>query len=235
MITPEIAGTLIAAAFTLMVYSFFYKENKAYRFAEHVFIGLAVAHGAVISSKYVWDAALTPLITKGEMYWILPILVGLLFTFFFSKKYFWVYRIPMSIVVGTGVGLAMAGLIRSQFIDQIVATIAPLNPKADFSSSGSYPVNALLIAIGTLGTLFFFIFTREQKGPLLYASHIGRWTMMIAFGAAFGFTVMARMSLLIGRMQFLLDPSGVAWYMIPVAILVVAAAAFMDRAKGSKP
>jgi len=235
MITPEIAGTLIAAAFTLMVYSFFYRENKAYRFAEHVFIGLAVAHGAVISSKYVWDAALTPLITKGEMYWILPIIVGLLFTFFFSKKYFWVYRIPISIVVGTGVGLAMAGLVRSQFIDQIVQTIAPLDPKADFWSSGSHPVNALLIAIGTLGTLFFFIFTREQKGPLLYASHIGRWTMMIAFGAAFGFTVMARMSLLIGRMQFLIDPSGVAWYMIPVAILVVAAVAFMDRAKGSKP
>lgn len=235
MITPEIAGTLIAAAFTLMVYSFFYRENKAYRFAEHVFIGLAVAHGTVISSKYVWDVALSPLIMKGEAFWILPILVGLLFPFFFIKKYFWVYRIPISIVVGTGVGLGMAGLIRSQFIDQIVQTIAPVSPKADIWSSGSHPINALLVAIGTLGTLFFFVFTREQKGPLLYASHIGRWTMMIAFGAAFGFTVMARMSLLIGRMQFLLDPSGVAWYMIPVAILVVAAVAFMGRAKGSKP
>jgi hypothetical protein len=234
MITPEFVGPLIAAAFTLMVYSFFYRENKVYRFAEHVFIGLAVAHGTVISSKYVWDAALSPLITKGEAFWILPILVGLLFPFFFSKKYFWVYRIPISIVVGTGMGLAMAGLIRSQFIDQIIQTIAPLNLKADIWSSGSHPINALLIAIGTLGTLFFFIFTREQKGPLLYASQIGRWTMMIAFGAAFGFTVMARMSLLIGRMQFLLDPSGIAWYLIPVAIVVIAIVAYAERSKGAK-
>jgi len=234
MITPEIVGPLIAAAFTLMVYSFFYRENKAYRFAEHVFIGLAVAHGTVISSKYVWDVALSPLITKGEAFWILPILVGLLFPFFFSKKYFWVYRIPISIVVGTGVGIGMAGLIRSQFIDQIVQTIAPVSPKADIWSSGSHPINALLIAIGTLGTLLFFIFTREQKGLLLYASHIGRWTMMIAFGAAFGFTVMARMSLLIGRMQFLLDPSGIAWYLIPVAIVVLAVVAFAERSKGAK-
>jgi lipoprotein signal peptidase len=173
-------------------------------------------------------------VTKGQAFWILPIVVGLLFPFFFSKKYFWVYRIPMSIVVGTGVGIAISGTIRAQFIDQIVGTIAPVSSKADIWSSGSHPLNALLIALGTVGTLFFFIFTKEQKGPWLYASHIGRWVMMIAFGAAFGFTVMARMSLLIGRMQFLLDPSSVAWYVIPVAILVVAAVALMDRTKGSK-
>jgi len=234
MTIPEMLGTLMAAAFTLMVYSFFYKENKAYRFAEHVFIGLAVAHGAVISSKYMWDTALTPLLTKGETYWILPMLVGLLFFFFFSKKYFWVYRIPISTVVGTGVGLGMAGLMRSQFTDQIRQTIALTNPKAAWYA-GDYPINAVLIAIGVIGTLFFFIFTTEQKGPLRYASHIGRWTMMIAFGAAFGFTVMARMSLLIGRMQFLLDyPAGVAWYSIPVAILILAAVVLMERSKAAK-
>jgi len=233
MITPEIIGTLIAAAFTLMIYSFFYKENKAYRFAEHVFIGLAVAHGTVITSKYVWDTALSRVITKGDAFWILPILVGLLFPFFFSKKYFWIYRIPVSMVVGTGIGLGVAGLMRSQFIDQIVGTIALPNPKATWYS-GSYPVNAALIAIGVIGTLFFFIFTTEQKGPLLVASHIGRWTMMVAFGAAFGFTVMARMSLLIGRMQFLIDPKGVAWYLIPVAVLIIVVAAFLERAKGAK-
>ena len=234
MTIPEILGTLMAAAFTLMVYSFFYKENKAYRFAEHVFIGLAVAHGAVISSKYIWDTALTPLLTKGEAYWVLPMLVGLLFFFFFSKRHFWVYRIPISTVVGTGVGLGMAGLMRSQFTDQIRSTIALANPKATWYA-GDYIINTVLIAVGVIGTLFFFIFTTEQKGPLLYAAHVGRWTMMIAFGAAFGFTVMARMSLVIGRMQFLLDyPTGVAWYTMPVAILILAAAILMERSKGAK-
>ena len=223
----------MAATFTLMIYSFFYKENKAYRFAEHVFIGVAIAHGAVTQSKYVWDTALTPLITKGDAFWILPILVGLLFCFFFSKKYFWLYRIPVSTMVGTGIGLAMAGLMRSQFVDQIAQTIALPNPKAELIS-GSHPVNAVFIAVGVLGTLFFFLFTIEQKGALQHASQIGRWVMMVAFGAAFGFTVMARMSLLIGRMQFLLDPKGVAWCLIPVATLVIAAVALFERTKGTK-
>jgi len=233
MTIPEIIGTLIAATFTLMIYSFFYKENKAYRFAEHVFIGLAVAHGTVITSKYVWDTALSRVITKGDAFWILPILVGLLFPFFFSKKYFWLYRIPVSMVVGTGMGLGISGLMRSQFIDQIVGTIALPNPKATWYS-GSHPINAALIAICVIGTLFFFIFTTEQKGPLLIASHVGRWTMMVAFGAAFGFTVMARMSLLIGRVQFLIDPAGVAWYLIPVAVLIIVVAVFLERTKGAK-
>jgi len=233
MITPEVVGTLIAAALTVMVYSFLYKENKAYRLAEHVFIGVAIAHGVVNASKYVWDKALTPIITKGDAFWLLPVLIGLLFCFFLSKKYFWIYRIPVSMVVGMGTGLAISGLMRSQFTDQIVQTIAIPDPKAAWYSE-SHPVNTVLIAIGVVGTLFFFIFTMEQKGPLLYASHIGRWTMMVAFGAAFGFTVMARISLLIGRLQFLLNPKAVGWYLIPIAILVVAVAAVLERTKRVK-
>jgi hypothetical protein len=33
---------------------------------------------------------------------------------------------------------------------------------------------------------------------------VGVWFLMIAFGASFGYTVMARVSLLIARVQFLL-------------------------------
>ena len=44
----------------------------------------------------------------------------------------------------------------------------------------------------------------EHKSAIGGVSVIGVWFLMIAFGASFGYTVMARMSLLIGRMQFLL-------------------------------
>jgi hypothetical protein len=32
---------------------------------------------------------------------------------------------------------------------------------------------------------------------------VGIWVLMVAFGASFGYTVMARISLLIGRVEFL--------------------------------
>ncbi len=52
--------------------------------------------------------------------------------------------------------------------------------------------------------LIYFFFSLEHKGVIGGVSKIGVWFLMIAFGASFGFTVMARMSLLIGRIQFLI-------------------------------
>ena len=37
------------------------------------------------------------------------------------------------------------------------------------------------------------------------AAKVGIWTLMIGFGASFGYTVMARLSLLIGRVIYLLQ------------------------------
>jgi len=36
-------------------------------------------------------------------------------------------------------------------------------------------------------------------------SKVGIWFLMVSFGASFGYTIMGRLSLLIGRVQFLLD------------------------------
>ena len=58
--------------------------------------------------------------------------------------------------------------------------------------------------IGTVTSLVYFLFTLQKKGFQGGVSKVGRVTMMIAFGAAFGNTVMARVSLFLGRMQFLL-------------------------------
>lgn len=63
---------------------------------------------------------------------------------------------------------------------------------------------ASLVLVGVVAVLFYFFFSVEHKGAIGAVSRIGIWFLMVAFGASFGFTVMARISLLIGRMQFLL-------------------------------
>jgi len=63
--------------------------------------------------------------------------------------------------------------------------------------------NAIMF-VGVLTTLVYFFFSKEHKGFLGKSARIGIIFIMVAFGASFGYTVMARISLLIGRMQFLL-------------------------------
>ena len=62
----------------------------------------------------------------------------------------------------------------------------------------------LLLMLGVVSVLVYFFFSAEHKGVLGGFSKVGIWYLMISFGASFGYTVMARESLLIGRIQFLL-------------------------------
>ena len=72
--------------------------------------------------------------------------------------------------------------------------------------------NNVLFIIVLLAVMAYFFFSFEHKTVARrIPSSMGRWCLMFAFGAMFGFTVMARMSLLIGRMYFLLhDWLGIA-------------------------
>jgi hypothetical protein len=59
----------------------------------------------------------------------------------------------------------------------------------------------LMVVIGVVCGLIYFFFSVEHKGLFGWTSRIGIYVLMLAFGATFGYTVMARISLLIGRMN----------------------------------
>ena len=73
-----------------------------------------------------------------------------------------------------------------------------------------FDVNSVVVLLGVASVLFYFFFSVEHTGPGKVVARTGILFLMIAFGAAFGYTVMARMSLLIGRLTDLIeftDPS----------------------------
>ncbi|MCK4255686.1 hypothetical protein KAX35_02265, partial [candidate division WOR-3 bacterium] len=65
-------------------------------------------------------------------------------------------------------------------------------------------ISNIIMVIGVIATLLYFYFSIEHKGFIGKVANVGIWYIMLAFGAGFGYTVMARVSLLIGRLQFLL-------------------------------
>ena len=63
----------------------------------------------------------------------------------------------------------------------------------------------MLFTIGLLTSLLFFFYSREHKGTLGVLARTGIVFLMVSFGAGYGYTVMSRLSLLIGRFQFLIE------------------------------
>ncbi|HEY3314752.1 MAG TPA: hypothetical protein VGL40_05640 [Bacillota bacterium] len=200
----------VAAICTLAIFSYVWKENPVFRLAEYVFVALATANGVVM----VFDSFLKPFfrneIAEGGHYLLLiPFAVGLLIYTRYLPGLGWLSRIPMSIWVGYGAGYVLAWSPQPLFV-QLRDTFVhfyqtyPGGPRAGHFWLGA-TVNQVLFFVGVVGTLMYFFFTVERKGRLMrWSSSIGRWTIMLALGAAFGTAVQGRMSLLIGRIQFIL-------------------------------
>ena len=100
-------------------------------------------------------------------------------------------------------------------------------------------LNALILFIGTLTGLIYFFFSKEHKGTIGTLSKIGIYFLMIKFGASFGFAVMGRISLLIGRMNDLNKYSTSEFnYATPILLIAMIVSlalwAFMGKGQTSK-
>ena len=76
----------------------------------------------------------------------------------------------------------------------------------NFLDQGSLITNIsmFLLFIGVVSVLIYFFFSAEHRGVFGFFAKIGIVFLMVGFGASFGYTVMSRITLLIGRLQFLL-------------------------------
>lgn len=210
----------IAALLTLAVFSFLYKENPFYRAAEYLFVG--VSNGYFIS--FTWHNVAVPVlvnplrtattqatqeglsgglfnpVNEANFLLIIPAFIGFLYVTRFFPRVSWLVRIPIAFYLGYYMGLAIPTILEAQVLRQIRGTI--LTP-ASFSSwtTGLW---AVIVLVGVVCTIIYFFFSKEHKGALGVASKIGIIFVMVGFGASFGYTVMARVALAIGRMIFLL-------------------------------
>lgn len=197
----------IAAILTLAMFSFLYRENPFYRFGEHLFVG--ISNGYMVT--FMWHMIMMPyLITplsQGQKLWLIPIaLVGALYFTRFIPKMSWLVRIPIAVALGYSAGASIPRSVDAQIIQQIRATIVTRQSFADTLAGPGWQLGlwTVIIALGVIATITYFFFSARQRGILKPISRIGILFVMVGFGASFGYTVMARISLFIGRLQFLL-------------------------------
>ncbi|MEW5795353.1 MAG: hypothetical protein AB1772_03235 [Candidatus Zixiibacteriota bacterium] len=212
--------TTFGAFLTLCIFSFLYKDNPFYKFAEHLFVGLSAGYFAMI----LWHNGLIPKlmferlddgnwyflwVDSSKWWYLVPALLGILMWTRFSKKYQWVSRWPLAMYIGIGAGTAIPAEMRARVNEQLSAMMREINWSHFFGTDGvnlldtASGLSQLIVFVGALCALIYFFFSKAHTGVIGGMAKFGIWILMIGFGASFGFTVMARISLFINRMQFL--------------------------------
>jgi hypothetical protein len=193
-------GMWIAAALTLAIFSLLYRDNPFYRAAEHLLVGVSAGYylvqyfsAGVIRKFYV------PVFQQGDL-WLLPGgVLGLLILFRLARRTQWISRYAIAFYVAAWSGYLIPSTIQERILTQIGATFPPALAGATFGAL----LGAFILLVGVVSILIYFYFSAPHTGVLGRISQIGITFLMAGFGASFGYTVMGRVSLLIGRFQFL--------------------------------
>ncbi len=195
-------GTWLAALLTLFALSFLYKDNPLFRFTESLFAGVSLGYyvGTTLNQTLMPNL-ITPLSHDFNQNWdlLVPGLLGVMLYVRYLPKAGWISRYAMAIYVAYYIGLDFTRRLHGEVLPQLARAIVPL------SHLDSHTIlYSLVFAIGVFSVLIYFFFSKEQDAVTRRIARVGIWFLMVSFGAAFGFTVMGRVALLIGRLNFLI-------------------------------
>ncbi len=192
----SVAGFLI-----LCIFSFLYKDNPFYRLAEHIFAGLTAGYYVgLIWQQVIVQQLWIPMTQENKLELVVPALLGIMMFTRLFDRFSYISRISLAFVMGNTAGIFLIQQLHGLVLPQTQATI--ISPLAGDWLFGLIP-GGLVIIVGVITTLIYFYFSKEHKGLMGYSARVGMVIIMISFGAHFGYTVMARISLLIGQVKFL--------------------------------
>ena len=175
-----------------------------------------------------------------DLTYLIPLVLGIMMILSIFRQFNWMARWGIAYTVAIAAGLRAYGYLNSYILGQIKGTIVPLanTEYPIFHISEPSLINNLLILLGTVTGLLYFFFSKEQSGSFGKITRLGIYFLMISFGASFGFAVMGRISLLIGRFVSLIDYSrsqyhhATLWVLFLMIILLIYSA-INDRSTSS--
>lgn len=217
--TWSLISVLLGGVATLAIFSFLIKENPFYRFFEHLFIGIAAAIGPMLLVRdFLWPEIIDPMLGEGidrypdgtlsqpyqplNLLYLAPMAFGCLYYCIYSKRHSWLAKVVIGFSLGASGALSIKGFF-AETIPQLKGSFKPLVVMAGDEVVWFDSFNNCLFVVTLLLVLNYFLFT-FGKGDSVQSkiAPLGRPLLMVCFGAFFGSTVMARLALLVERVQF---------------------------------
>ncbi len=207
----DFIGVTVGAILTLLVLSYLLGDTPLFRIAQAIFVGVAVGYAAVLAINVVLiDQLAWPLLDDAANQWhlIIPLVLGLLL--FAKLRATWapLGNLPIAFLFGIGGALAIGGALQGALVPQIAALMVSLSP----TQGMDVVANNALMVFGAVGAFLSFRFIQSPQRVSMRAvdtlargwGYIGRWFILIAFGAIFAQTAVSRVSILIGRVYYIL-------------------------------
>jgi hypothetical protein len=215
-------GLWFAAILTLAILSFLIGDNPIYKVAESMLIGVSAGYWMVLgfwstivpnllkplAPQLVRDWALPSIPADATTEWsaLVPLALGIMLLWRLAPWGGWIATWPIAFIVGTTAGLKLISFTQADLLAQASASMVPLyvtGPDGSWQAGAS--IGNLVLVVSLVSVLVYFLFSVEHRGAIGGISRLGVWVLMITFGAAFGFTVMGRITLLAQRFGFLFD------------------------------
>lgn len=208
----EGATIWLGALATLAVFSFLYRENRFFRFAEHILLGLGIGYGVATTISEIlipkWWAPMAAGWSSGR--WgavalgVVAAALGLMWYGLYHRRAVWISRLVMGLTIGAGAGLAFKAEVNDKLPQVIASFKSPYVPAAEATTYNN-SLNNIVFLVVLVSVLAYFFFSVEQKHPAMRASaRTGRVFLLVTFGVFFGNTIMTRLSVFIERIWFLL-------------------------------
>lgn len=218
---PEVAGLVVGAVLTLLIFSYLLGDNPLYRLALHLFVGALVGYSfGIVLRDVLLKMVLAQLLIE-PLAVVVPLVLGILLLFKGFPKQAYIGNFSVAYLVGVGTAVALSGALLGTLVPQIGATghALSLTSRAFFRAG---LLDGLLIVVGTVCTLMVTTFTaRKQQGLagvwaqiVRLAAGVGRIFLIFALGAAFAGAVTASLSIFVGRIQYLIDVFTHIYFMV---------------------
>jgi len=248
-----LTGTWISIFLTFAILSFLYYDNPIYKFAEHLFMGIGIGIGTIEVYFGVFEPKLIrPLLEEHRLLSLAPLLMLVLLFAKLTRKHKDWARIPIAFIVAAFAGVKLTGEANGRLLEQVRATMPDLQALYqesgwwDWEQAGAGVISGVVLVLGLCACLLHFYFSSPHNKPMRVISRIGILTLMLSFGASFGFTVMGRISLAIGRAETLLGldqpntlitigsmevqrMTATRWTSVGTLLLVIVAIAWLKR------
>lgn len=213
-LNTDLIWMIVSFVLTLLVFSYLFGDNPAFRIATAILVGVSAGYFAVVIVYQVMLPRLVVPLLQGSIISLVPLFLSGLMLAKLSPRLSRLGNLSMAYLVGAGAAVAIGGAVLGTLFTQVKGAISSLPSLAETGSQNWWLLlEGGFILLGTIASLVYFNFgTQEKEGtttkrPAVVSvfAFIGQFFIAITLGAVFAGVMTSAITALIERSGFIIQ------------------------------